>query len=201
MKCSEATIVLITLLMLAVPVHALAQDQASKNTPAATSRQSINQLRQAAKTDWDTLAKGACAANPKTDDCAAAAIVLASGQCAISAQQFTKSATGWRFVDFTLIVVSAVSTAVGASTTIANSKVWSTLGGTTGIGAATTAASSFSTADQGGITAVGTTLSAFKTFLAGTNGNPPSALQIYENAPIYAAQCEAAAAASPNAKQ
>jgi hypothetical protein len=94
-------------------------------------------------------------------------------------------------------MASAAFTGIGASTTIASAKVWSTLGGTTGLGAATASANANVTSDQVGIASVNTTLTNFTTYIqTGKNGNPPAAADIFKIAPLYGAQCMAAATSS-----
>jgi hypothetical protein len=121
-----------------------------------------------------------------------------------------------------MILASAGFTAVGASTTIANARLFSTLGGTTGLGSITTTINANSSADAAGLTAVNTTLANFLIFLksgvvpgaiapqptpSATDGTgataPPGAgntspdnATIYKFAPVFAAQCEAAATSS-----
>jgi hypothetical protein len=148
-------------------------------SPPVVHAQTVAACATTSKAKWGTLASSpVCSANPKTADCAAAAIAEASSQCAASATYFKKATKTWQIVGFSLLIVAAVTTALGASATLANAKVYSTLGATTGIGAAA--------------------LEALNKYVTGTP--PPSADQIYETAPIYAAQCVAAAAASPNSK-
>jgi hypothetical protein len=113
-----------------------------------------------------------------------------------------------------MILASAGFTAVGASTTIANARLFSTLGGTTGLGAITTTINANSSADAAGLTAVNTTLANFLIFLKsgvvpGAIAPPPAPgatepavntapdnATIYKFAPVFAAQCEAAATSS-----
>ena len=168
-------------------------------SPPVVHAQTVAAFATTSKAKWSTLASSpVCSANPKTADCAAAAIAEASSQCAASATYFKKATKTWQIVGFSLLIVAAVTTALGASATLANAKVYSTLGATTGIGAATTAANANASTDLGGLSAVNAALEALNKYVTGTP--PPSADQIYETAPIYAAQCVAAAAASPNSK-
>jgi len=99
---------------------------------------------------------------------------------------------------FSLVIASAAFTAVGASTTIADAKVFSTLGGTTGLGAATSLIAANTAGDQAGLASVNTTLGNFLKFVqtGGANNAPPCNKDIYKSAPLYAAQCAAAANAS-----
>jgi len=85
-------------------------------------------------------------------------------------------------------------------TSVANAKVWSTLGGTTGLGAVTSSINSNASTDQTGLAAINTALNAFLTFVktGGPNKGPADNELIYITAPIYAGQCTAAATASPS---
>ena len=134
-----------------------------------------------------------CTANPKTVDCAQAAVLETSTICGDSAKFFKRGSETWKWIGFTMVLVSAASTAVGASTTIANAKIWSTLGGTTGLGAVTTSVNSNITTDQNALAAINATLASFDTAVntAGTRYD-----QIYLVASIYATQCEAIANSS-----
>ncbi|HTB11155.1 MAG TPA: hypothetical protein VK752_06280 [Bryobacteraceae bacterium] len=155
---------------------------------------------------WKVLAATpGCMANPVTDACAQGAIVRVTTECGASALFFQRANTTWQIVNLGLILASAAFTAVGASTTIANAKIFSTLGGTTGLGATTTTINANSTGDQTGLASVNTTLAAFLTFLktgavpgaaAAGAGAAPDNPTIYKLAPVFAAQCEAAATGS-----
>lgn len=115
----------------------------------------------------------------------------AAAQCSADAKFFRTQATGWQHLGLALILISAASTAVGTSATIANAKIWSTLGGTTGLGAATTAVNSDISGDQTGLSAVNSALAALTKLV--TQSPAPAPLAIYQAAPLYAAQCDAAA--------
>ncbi len=136
------------------------------------------------------------------DACAQAAIVEVSTECGADAQLFTKDVKAWKWIGFALIGASAIFTGIGASATIANAKVYSTLGGTTGLGAFTTTINSNVTTDQGGVTAINTVLANFLTFVqtGGANKGPADDTSIFKSAPIFAAECAAAANASPASK-
>jgi hypothetical protein len=146
--------------------------------------------------------------------CAEAAIEQTASECGGSARFFERSSTSWQVVNLLMILASAGFTAVGASTNIANARLFSALGGTTGLGAITTTINANSSADAAGLTAVNTTLSNFLIFLksgivpgaiapqpapsameAAVNTAPDNAT-IYKFAPVFAAQCEAAATSS-----
>jgi hypothetical protein len=154
-------------------------------------------------TGWQEVATVCTTVNPA---CSHAAIVEVSTECGADAQLFTKDSKKWQVAGFVLVVASAAFTGAGSAATIAGSttipKVFSTLGGTTGLGAVTTSANAVSTSDQGGITTLNTVLTSFLKFVqtGGANNAAPTDLQIYQSAPIYAAQCEAAASSSTASK-
>jgi hypothetical protein len=131
--------------------------------------------------------------DPDTVECAQAAVLEASTECGDSAKFFKTGSETWKWIGFTLVIVSAASTAVGASTTIANSKVWSTLGGTTGLGAVTTTVNSNVTADQNAVAAVNATLDNLNTAVT-TAGEDYA--RIYLTASIYGGKCAAIANSS-----
>jgi hypothetical protein len=154
--------------------------------------------------------------------CAEAAIEQTASECGGSARFFERSSTSWQVVNLLMILASAGFTAVGASTTIANARLFATLGGTTGLGAITTTINANSSADAAGLTAVNTTLANFLIFLksgvvpgaivqqpapsatdgtgatgpSGAGNTAPDNATIYKFAPVFAAQCEAAATSS-----
>jgi hypothetical protein len=154
--------------------------------------------------------------------CAEAAIEQTASECGGSARFFERSSTSWQVVNLLMILASAGFTAVGASTTIANARLFATLGGTTGLGAVTTTINANSSADAAGLSAVNTTLANFLIFLksgivpgalnpqpassatdgtgatgpTGAGNTAPDNATIYKFAPVFAAQCEAAATSS-----
>jgi L-cystine uptake protein TcyP (sodium:dicarboxylate symporter family) len=132
------------------------------------------------------------------DACAQAAIEEASIECSVAAKFFKRDTKVWQVLGFALVIASAGFTGVGASATLANAKIFSTLGGTTGLGAVTSTVQSNVSSDQTGISSVNTTLSNLLTYVqkGGPNGAAPSDADIYRSAPIYAAQCAAAATGS-----
>jgi hypothetical protein len=143
---------------------------------------------------WASVAKQCTTVD---DACAHAAIVEVCMECQASAKWFKKSTRAWQALGFGLVVASAAFTGIGASTTIANAKVYSTLGGTTGLGAVTSTVTANVAGDQTGLATVNTTLQNFLTYVQkGANNAGPSAADIYKSAPIYAAQCVAAATGS-----
>jgi hypothetical protein len=141
---------------------------------------------------WDKLSNTCGSVTPMSQACAYASIVAVSEECGASAKWFKKSTGQWQWLGFSLLIASAAFTGVGASTTIANAKVYSTLGGTTALGAVTSTINSNAAGDQTGLASVNKTLSSFLTFVQG-NGTPPSNLIIFQQAPIYGEQCESAA--------
>lgn len=125
--------------------------------------------------------------------CAQAAVLEASTECGQSAKFFKKGSQTWQWIGFALIMVSAASTAVGASATVSNSKIWSTLGGTTGLGAVTTTVNSNATSDQNAVVAVNATLDSLNKAVTAAGKQYE---EIYLTASIYAAKCAAIANSS-----
>lgn len=150
---------------------------------------------------WASVAQQ-CTTTPVNDACAQAAIVEVTAECGADAQLFTKDVKVWKWIGFALVVASAGFTGVGASATLANAKIYSTLGGATGLGAVTTGINSNVTTDQGGLTTLNTVLTNFLTYVqtGGANKGAPDAPSIYRSAPVYAAQCAAAANGSSASK-
>lgn len=142
-------------------------------------------------TGWAWV-RGQCA-NPNTVQCAQAAVLESSTECGDAAKFFRKGSETWQWIGFALVIVSAASTAVGASATVSNAKIWSTLGGTTGLGAVTTNVNSNVTADQNALNSVNSTLDNLNTAVTtdGTDYN-----KIYLTAAIYANKCAAIANSS-----
>ena len=175
--------------------------------PADTFAQS--RARFAAKTqkDWTKAVSGVCpgganAPTTVTAACAHAAIVQTDRACAESGKFYSKGSTAWQWISFALIASSAASTAVGASATVANAKIWSTLGGTTGLGAVTTSANGNVTSDQSGLAAVAAAQANFNTFVDSEYSKPsPNYERIYAEAPGYASACALAATTTTPAKQ
>jgi hypothetical protein len=132
-------------------------------------------------------------------ECAIAALYAASNECEASAKFFRKDTRKWQVTTIVLTSLSAILTGVGASTTIANAKIYSTLGGTTGLGAVSTTINSASNTDQGGLTAVNTVITKLQAFALGTGTppTPPTDDATFIQARLYGAQCAAAATASP----
>jgi large repetitive protein len=128
--------------------------------------------------------------------CAYAAERETNKICTASGKFYSKGSTAWTWISFSMVVASAASTAVGASTTLANTKIWSTLGGTTALGAVTTSANSNSTADQNGLAAVNAAHEKFNEFV---DANYQNYEKIYAEAPGYATACALAGIGSPTA--
>ena len=118
-----------------------------------------------------------CNTSPITDQCAAAAISMASNQCAASAKFLKKDTKSWQYLSFGLLMASAAFTGVGAASTLAGStvvpKVFSTLGGTTGLGTAVAAANTNVSADQAALESINSTLNQFVVYV--TTGSPKGA--------------------------
>jgi hypothetical protein len=147
---------------------------------------------------WAWVRAQCSTGNTNTVECAQAAVLEASVECGEAAKFFRKGSETWQWISFSLILASAASTAVGASTTVANSKIWSTLGGTTGIGAVTTTANSNVSADQNAIVSVNTILDSLNTTVT---ADGTSYAHIYETAAIYANKCAAVANSSSGTTQ
>lgn len=207
---------LIAALLAASPTDTFAQANSSQNTsaqstkPPAKATRNKRQFLANNKADWKDLADGVCKDETATNACAQAAIVQVTTECAASARFFQRATIAWQILDFALIISSAGFTAVGASTTIANAKIYSTLGGTTGLGAVTSTIITNAAGDQVGLAKVNATLQNFLTYVqtggaskaapagagAPNAAGAPSDADIYRSAPIYAAQCVAAATGS-----
>lgn len=185
----------LALLLLLVAMTSRAPGAFARSQPKA---QTLSPMAAANNAAWKKIANTDCAT--VNDACAHAAIVEASTECANAARSFRKDTKKWQWIGFGLLIVSAASTAVGASATIANAKVWSTLGGTTGLGAVSTTVTANQSTDQTGLNSVNATILKFQTFLQGSGGAVPTAQAIYNQAPTYGAACTAAAEASGSPK-
>jgi hypothetical protein len=154
--------------------------------------------------DWQKLiSSGEPCDSSKTlgSGCAAAAIALASQQCSTDSRFFQRQKIGYSRFSLFLILLSAGFTGVGASSTIANAKIYSTLGGTTGIGAATTAVNSDATADQNSLSAISTAIGKLEALGSSYDGTANGAAKVLLQAPAIASECDAAAGTSPAASK
>lgn len=106
-----------------------------------------------------------CAITNET--CAKAAFFEASQECEESGRFLKRGSFAWQWIGFSLVLASAAFTGVGASTTIANAKIYSTLGGTTALGAVTTTVNSNVTADQNAVASVSGVLDSLNTAVTG----------------------------------
>ncbi len=198
-SCFNSPLALLLALLMAFPAYAFAQGP--HLLPQAQERSYKNKaaMNRSNAAGWK-MVEGQC--TTINDACAQAAIVEVATECGADAQLFTKDVKAWKWIGFALIGASAIFTGIGASATIANAKVYSTLGGTTGLGAFTTTINSNVTTDQGGVTAINTVLANFLTFVqtGGASKGPADDTSIFKSAPIFAAQCAAAANASPASK-
>jgi|SRR5579862_2376406 len=185
----NVVILLLSTALILSPLTASAANAAI--TAALTAQVTRNQA------EWKQLPTQAPCSGTVDDACAAEAVRVAAAQCSADAKFFRTQTTGWQHLGLALILISAVSTAVGASATIANAKIWSTLGGTTGLGAATTAVNSDISGDQSGLNAITTALAALTKLVTTTPA--PKPLAIYQAALLYAGQCDAAANTSSSA--
>jgi hypothetical protein len=194
---TQAWALMLTAALLAFPTQTFAKDAkkfaAGDPLPVrkGRTRGAFNNNNQ---TGWSWVT--AQCGDPDTVKCAQAAVLEASAECGDSAKFFRKGSEAWQWISFALVMASAASTAVGASTTIANTKVWSTLGGTTGLGAVTTNANANVTADQNAVVAVSAILDKLNTDVTalGTNYS-----EIYLKAAIYGYKCAAIANSSSGA--
>ena len=133
------------------------------------------------------------------DTCANAAVFAASAECEASAKYFRKGTKGWQIFSIVLTLASAGFTGVGASATIANAKIYSTLGGATGLAAVIPSLNANATGDQTGMTTVAATIAKLQSYAlgTGTSPTPPTAAALFLQARLYGATCAAAANASP----
>jgi hypothetical protein len=160
-----------------------------------------NLLLAANNAAWQALLSEPRCTGTVTDDCATAAIALAESTCSTSAILFQKDTKGWQIADFAFIVASAAFTGVGASTTLAQAKVFSTLGGTTGLGAVTSTLNANITSDQAGITSIIANQNDLQTFLLSATAGAdlkslPTDTQILQRALIDSNKCISAATGS-----
>jgi hypothetical protein len=146
---------------------------------------------------WNELMTGICSSTGAP--CVVAAVALASQQCSADARFFQRQSFGYSRFSLFLILLSAGFTGVGASTTIANAKIYSTLGGTTGMGAATTAVNSDVTGNQNSISAINTALGKIQALGATYDGTTTTSVKILAQLPAYVGECDAAGGISPNA--
>ncbi len=207
-RLSTYLALLLTVQTLALPVQAGAiradlsdMDKAAKLTTATTRATETTKGDFIANNNkvWSSLL---ATCSDVDDACANAAIFAASSECEDSAKFFRKGTKGWQIFSISLTLASAAFTGVGASATLANAKVFSTLGGSTGLAALVPTLNANATGDQAGMVAVSTTLSSLQAYArgtaaAGTAVTPPENQAIFQQARIYGALCAAAANASP----
>lgn len=194
---SKALVGLLTAALLAAcPGYTFAQALTTRPIRTDTTKRTKANFNQSNEAGWAWVAQNCTDAT--ADKCAAAAIQEATTECSESAVWFKKDTRVWQLLSIGLLIMSAGFTGVGASTTIANAKVWSTLGGTTGLGAVTSTLNANVANDQTGLATVNTALAAFLKYVTtgGAGGGAPANDLIYKAAPIYAGQCTAAANAS-----
>lgn len=211
-RCSRALItLLIAGLLTASSGEAFAQEaaeQAAAVQAAAVQAAALAKAttRMPEKTKGDFVTNNATVWNgilaqcgTVTDACANAAVFAASAECEDSAKFFRKGTKGWQIFSIVLTLASAGFTGVGASTTLSNAKVYSTLGGTTGLGALLPTLNANATGDQAGMTTVASTIAKLQAYALGTGAppTPPTAAALFQQARIYGAMCASAANASP----
>jgi hypothetical protein len=161
--------------------------QDTKNAPKIKTK-SVSAFNGSIQDGWTWVATKPCAqASPGnvTDQCAAAALLMASNVCSASAKFLKKDSQMWKIISVSMLVASAAFTGIGASTTLANAKIWSTLGGTTGLGAVTSSVNANVTNDQTGLASINTTLGNLITYVT-TGGKAQTA-----SAPVLTSAAEA----------
>jgi hypothetical protein len=137
---------------------------------------SRTKLSNTSQRGWLWIQTHQCSDPTISDQCAAAAIMMASNQCSASAKFLKKDAKSWQYLSFGLILAAAGFTGVGAAATIAGSttvpKVFSTLGGVTGLGAVVSSANANVSGDQAGLSSISNILNQFITYVTtgGTKG-------------------------------
>jgi hypothetical protein len=141
------------------------------------------------------------------DSCATEAVYAALGECEASARYFKKDNKGWQIVSLVLTLASAASTAVGASTTVFEPKIWSTLGGATGLLSGRTTLNGYASGDLTGLGAINSTINTLNTTVQGQSGSntgsntganaKPDPLTLFRSARAYGAACASAANGSP----
>ena len=133
--------------------------------------------------------------NPTVNaQCAREAYALAMSTCSASSMMFQRDTKAWQITEFAFVIASATFTGIGASTTISQAKVFSTLGGTTGLGAVTATVKADISGDQAGITAINANQEDLKTFITtakyGFDGKSlPTSDQIWYRANAAASSC------------
>jgi len=132
-------------------------------------------------------------------NCINAAIFAANGECSASAKYFKRDTKKWQVFSIVLTLASAGFTGVGASATLANAKIYSTLGGTMGLGSLPATLNANANSDQAGLATVTSVLTKLQTIAMSTGTPPvnPTPEQIYTQARNLGAQCSAAATSSP----
>jgi hypothetical protein len=195
----QVAVMLLIAVLAAFPSETFAQDAAVlKLATARTPEKNKGDFNANNTKIWSNIL-AQCSVAAVNEACANAAIFAASAECEDSAKFFKKGTTGWQTITLLLTLASASFTAVGASSTIASAKIFSTLGGTTGLGAVGTTINANSAGDQAGLASVNSTIGKLQTFALGTGTPPapPAAVVIFQQARLYGAQCAAAANGSP----
>lgn len=193
---TEVAAVLAVALLATVPTNTFAQEQATltqaqtkvaiaqaQDQAAIAQAHAASVMQKATKIDTSSRAKFSdsitmgwawiqqqCPTGPAvSDQCAAAAVMMASNQCSASAKFLRKDAKSWQYLSIGLLLASAAFTGVGSAATIAGSttvpKAFSTLGGATGLGAVTSSVNANVSSDQTGLTAINSTLNQFITYV------------------------------------
>ena len=179
----------------------LAADQAKALTTAVTRTKTERTKGDFVENNDKVWAALLAQCNPVNDACANAAVFAASAECEDSAKFFRKGTKGWTIFSIALTLASAGFTGVGASATLANAKIYSTLGGSTGLASVLPTLNANATGDQTGMTTVASTIAKLQTYSLGTGTGttltPPTAAALFLQARTYGATCAAAANSSP----
>jgi hypothetical protein len=199
-SCTTLSTLLIALLA-ALPSGTFAQEPAAQ---AAALQKATARTPEKTKGDfvsnnervWNNLSAQCGTVTPT---CATAAVFAAATQCENSANFFRKGTKGWQIFSIVLTLSSAGFTGAGASTTLSQAKVLSTLGGSTGLAAILPSINANATGDQAGLATVGSTIAKLQAYALGTGAppTPPTPDALFQQARLYGATCATAANASP----
>lgn len=176
------------------------QNLAATNPPKATAnRRKLAGNNNAA---WQNLLEGgACdvhVGGAKSQECADRAVALAFSTCSSSAVIFQRGETAWTIADFAFVIASATFTGLGASATLSQAKVFSTLGGTTGLGAVTATLNANVSNNQSGVNAINQLQAGLETYILTPDaaGKLPTTDLVFVKAISTAGLCVGSAAGS-----
>ena len=174
-------VLLMVSLLAAFPANTFGQaiDPAVAKKMLAINTSSRKKFAQSAGQGW-VWVLNQCPTTPVSDQCAAAAVMVASTQCSASAKFLRQDTNLWRYLSFGLLLGSAAFTGLGAAATLNGSttlpKIFSTLGGATGLGAVASTVNSNVTTDQNALTSINTTLNNLILYV--TTGAPKGATAV-----------------------